>query len=175
MISIKKPLLFLTAVSLFLGTAFTGCEKDKKDVDKPITFSEKRHTLSREVADKIMEAFINNDEEDLYSLLSEETKDFPRVREQIREAFEIFEGEIIFYTPPERAGLASSYISSDIREIRTNSGDVYALSFSAYFIYDDSIMEFNGVGSIVIDHVDISSDIYGDFYKRIGIGVKIQD
>ena len=168
---IKKTLLFLTAVSLLLITSFTSCEKDKKDVDKPITNSERRHTLSREMAEKIMNAFIDKDEVALYSLMSTEAKDFPLTKEQIRETFKFFDGEIISYNLPERAGLISTYISSDIKSVLTVSGNEYQISFKCLFIDDNPKNDIDGVRSII---VGLRDEKYL-FIEYIVIGIEDND
>ena len=89
----KKLIPVLLSVSLlFLATGFTGCEKDSE------------LQLARNVGQDIIDCFINKDGETLYSLLSPNAKNFPNVKEQIQEAFNYIDGEIISYELPVTTG-----------------------------------------------------------------------
>jgi hypothetical protein len=146
----KKAILFFTTIGLLLSTAFTSCEKDGDSADILESISERRHMLAQETAQKIMDCLINKDEEGLYSLMSQEAQEFHLTKEQIQEAIDFFDGEIISYGLPERAGLISSYISSEMKKVYTDSGNMYEILFDCIFVDDNPRNDLDGVRSIII-------------------------
>ena len=165
----KKVVLFFTIISLFFNAiGFSGCVGGDSDLQ-----------IARNVAQDIMDCFINKDEEALYSLLSPNAQNFHLTREQIQEAFEFIDGEIISYDLPTTTGggghskengvITAKNMTPRIRNIVTNSGDIYKICFD-YRLILESDRNSEGLDDIIIRLMESE---YGEKYlEEVVIGIE---
>ena len=156
-------LLFIViAVIIFLFTPKNiSTEKNNTEL-KTSEFSPKLQ-LAREVAQDIMGCFIDEDEERLFSLLSQPAQEFHRTKEQIQEAFDLVEGEIISYELPDGTGgggreVENGVVTADnmtprINNVITDSGKKYTISFQYFLIFEDD-RSVEGLDNIIISLLD---------------------
>jgi hypothetical protein len=124
--------------------------------------------LAREVAQEIMDAVIEKDEELLFSLLSQNQQNYHKISEQIQEAFDFIDGEIISYELPtntlgggkvlENGKVISENIRIDIKNVETNSGKKYHIIIQYFLIFKEDI-NVEGIRLIRINLIDDSSKI----------------
>jgi len=156
-------LLFIViAVIIFLFTPKNiSTEKNNTEL-KTSEFSPKLQ-LAREVAQDIMGCFIDEDEERLFSLLSQPAQEFHRTKEQIQEAFDLVEGEIISYELPDGTGgggreVENGVVTADnmtprINNVITDSGKKYTICFQYFLIFEDD-RSVEGLDNIIISLLD---------------------
>ena len=165
----KKVILFFAIVSLlFHTTVLTGCVRNAK------------LQIARDVAQDIMDCFINKDEETLFSLLSPDAQEFHLTKEQIQEAFDFIDGEIISYDLPTDTGgggksidgrrVISENMTPWIENIITNSKKMYRITFN-YRLILESDKNAKGVRDIFISLID---DENGKFIERMAIGIELE-
>ena len=159
----KKIIVFLSTILLF---NLVGCENSKLKI-------------AQEVAQEIMEVFVAEDIEALYSLLSHNAQNYPNIREQIREAFDFIDGEIISYELPTDTGgggkdikhgkVTHENITPWIENIETDSGKMYLIGFR-YDLVFESDKNAEGLGNIMIDLLDERKRMV----ERLGIGIDVE-
>jgi len=119
--------------------------------------------IAQDVAQEIINTFIERDEEVLYSLLSQAAKDFEKTREQIQEAFDFIDGEIVSYELPNDTGggggskdngrITSRSITPRINDVLTDAGKIYRISFH-YRLINENNRNLEGLDAILISSVD---------------------
>jgi len=177
---LKKIILIsvIIIVLLLLAIRFTGCEENTNYIPQKSNLQ-----IAQEVGQEIMDAFINKDEEALYSLLSPNAKEYYMTREQIKTAFDFIDGEIISYDLPSKTGgggesiekgkVVSKNMTPRITNIKTDKGKTYRISFRYNFIVNGDSEE-KGVRNIFISWMDKGSNVDG-FFDRIAIGIDIDN
>jgi len=162
---VKKIFFIVTALSLFFILGLKGCSEQNDAAETTPKFQ-----IANEVAQEIMDCFINKDEEALYSLLSPSAREYEHTSEQIKEAFDLIDGEIISYGLPIDIGKTTSEnMSPCIENIKTDSGEKYSIEFQYSFAADENTGEWQGVCLIFVSWIDENSNV-GDFFERIEIG-----
>jgi len=143
--------------------------------------------FAREISQEIIDALMAEDEEALYSMLSQSAKDYPQTREQIQAAFDFIDGEITSYELPdhfpayayvpgggkvvENGEVTSESMTPVIKNIETDSGGKYRIWFSYYLVNDGFDESLEGLNQIMVSLVD-ENDV---FIERRAIGFELKD
>jgi len=133
--------------------------------------------LAQDMGQRIIDAFIAEDEDALYAVLSEKAQNFYRTKEQIQEAFDFIEGEIISYELARHTGGGSKAIeggvvvhesiSSIIRFIKTDTGHTYQI-IASYVLIDKDRDGTLGISGIILSLCDESGDPIGGITVFVG-------
>lgn len=171
--------LYGLPVSLFLVIGFTGCGKGCDANNEP----EKKSNLeiARDVAQDIMDCFINKDEEELYLMLSKNAQDFYMTKGQIKSAFDFIDGEIISYKLPTDTGgggesvehgkVTAQDMTPWITNIKTTSGNNYRITFQYFTVVNKYVENMKGLNDIFVSILDENESLI----KRIVIGFDNSD
>ena len=119
---------------------------------------------------QIMELFSNNYTDGIKAMFCTAVSGSDGFEDDLREAVEFFEGEVSSYDikaigsdeKSEKGRQVYVHISPKIRDIKTNSGKTYKLSYYSYLV-DSEHEEFVGISEIVIENDDGSSFTLGDY------------
>ena len=149
--------------------SFTGCKSKLQ--------------IARDVGQDIMNAFIAKDEDALYSLLSPNAKNSPNIREQIQEAFDFIDGEIVSYELPtdtggggramERGKVTHENITPWIDYIKTDSTEEkkhYRLQFRYDLVFKDD-KNSEGLSNIIVSLLDENRSLI----ERTAIGLDFDE
>jgi hypothetical protein len=136
-----------------------------------LTACNSKSQFTKDLAQEIMDAFTEKDEEALFSLFSQELQEYPLAREQIQEAFNFIDGEIISYELPafaegggkviEEGKIMSENIAPIIYDIETDSGKRYQILFQ-YFIIFEYDKNREGLVLVSVFEVDENDKIIED-------------
>lgn len=153
-------LIFLLIVILF-----SGC-----NLVEAIEITNNDSEIVKSRSEEIIRCFDERDSESIKKMMCSETiSNVSDIDEQIQSAFEIYEGKSESYEVVY-AGMAGSmqegvwtdkHTSVKIKDIATDSGGKYIISYTEYFIYDD---DENRVGVIAISLRNDNGDLL------VGIG-----
>jgi len=168
----KKALSVLAAVVLLLS----ACGEDEGSAE---TAQKSNLDIARDVAQDIMDCFIDKDEEKLYSLFSTKSKKYYKLEEQIEAAFDFIDGEIISYELPTDTGGGGYEIENGktIADnmtpwiyIETDSGKMYRIVFQYFTVF---VEDRNGEGlyCIIVSLLDNKKSLI----ERIAIGFDNSD
>jgi len=170
---VKKTLSVLAAVVILLS----GCGEDDGSVE---TAKKSNLDIAREVAQDIMDCFIDNDQETLYSIFSQYTKETYPINEQIQEAFCFIDGEIISYDLPTDTGgggesvengrITSQNMTPWIEYIKTDSGKMYRITFQYFTIFNKD-KNVEGLRSIIVSLINEKESLI----ERTAIGIDFDD
>jgi hypothetical protein len=136
--------------------------------------------IAQDVAQEIINTFIERDEEALYLLLSQAAKDFEKTREQIQEAFDFIDGEIVSYELPNDTGgggksvedgiITTENISPRIYNIISCSEKRYRIWFQ-YYLINEGNRNMEGLDRISVSLVDekdkIIESVIIDWFQRL--------
>ncbi|NLZ46438.1 MAG: DUF5104 domain-containing protein, partial [Clostridiales bacterium] len=156
--------LFLIAITLIMCVGMSACtpvgnilSKFENSSDKYITPDKQADNLTLQ----IFECFLDKDSEELKSLFSKNIQDSYEHDTEIQEAFNYIDGNIISYDKPDgeiqgesrrgEKGVTELIFGGKIRNIETDKGKVYSISFTSYAINKD---DENNVGVLSIGVID---------------------
>jgi len=174
----KKAILFLaTAFISFFATGFSGCGEDDISME---TAEKSDLQIAREVSQVIIDAFINKDEEALYSILAQEMQEFELTKDQIKAALELIDGEIVSYELPTDTGgggertEGGKTVSKNMTPwiyFYTDSGNIYRISFQYFLIFENSEENGTGICRMIVSLLDENKSLV----KRVGIGFNLDE
>ena len=128
---LKKYIIILPLVLILM--LITSCNRDPeyKSPDQ----------IATEMQAKIMECFLNGDQERIKDMLCEKCKKSPDIDEQIKKAFKFIDGEIISYNKDHWGSSGGAYERKDIgghtSEVMTNKGTEYTISYKAWLTNEE--------------------------------------
>jgi len=173
---LKKIILIfaIIIVLLFLAIKFTGCKEYINDNSPKSNLD-----IARDVAQNIMDCFIDKDEEALYSILAQEAQEFEFTKKQIHEAFDFIDGEIISYELPtdtggggfyKRSGKVMSESIAPCIYFKTDKEKLYSIWFQYFLIHVDDI-NIQGLDRISVSLLDKDEALV----ERLGIGYEFDE
>jgi len=165
-----KRRIFAVLLALNVLLSLTSCS-----FNYPFTGGSSELQLAKTIAQEIMDVIVERDEEALYLLFSTETQAFHMTREQITEAFDFIDGEIISYELPTSTGgggksvregiVTAENFSPRISYVITDTGKEYRISFQYYLVLENN-KNAEGLSSITISVIEGN---YG-YADRVSIG-----
>ncbi|MCL2108338.1 MAG: DUF5104 domain-containing protein [Oscillospiraceae bacterium] len=170
----RKQSIFLMIISVVLLLSLVGCDAAFEAVQQsllsnlPSGSPPKKLQHMQDVAQDIIDCFIAQDEQALYALLNRAGQayhgnEFYSTKDQIKEAFDFIDGEIISYELPTSTGSGEAAygggrttyedMSPIIKEVATDTGKVYQIHFYYIFICEDNPSE-EGLRSISVQMIE---------------------
>ncbi len=151
-------IISMIVVTIFLMSCMLTSDEDKEQITPA--------RLAKERQNEIMGCFINKDKETLKSFFSESAIENYPIDEQIDEAFNYLDDEIVSYDEPfPYAGgpVGRRYYGADTKHIITDKGTEYKIVFNGKLEFDENPKEI-GVNSIKV--IDMSVDYDRSKSKR---------
>lgn len=153
----KKAFCILLSALLL---SLYGCTSNFVNVDE----------IAKEQSVELVNLLSENDTDGIREMFCTAVSDSDRFNNDLLEAVEFFEGEVLSYDikaigsdeKSERGKLVIAHISPKIWDIKTNAEKRYRLSFYAYIINSDH-PEYAGISEILIESDDGKSFKLGDY------------
>ena len=170
-----KKLLLISSIIMITMALLTGCISSNSDY---ITPDQQADNLTVQIFD----CFLNNDSETLKNLFSLNVQESHDLDTEIQEAFDYIGGDIISYDEPDgtiqgktrraEEGITQMVLGGSIRNIETDTGKTYRISFTSYAINKDDEDDVGVISIGVIDEELAKQSDYnldnGDFERSIG-------
>ena len=157
-----------------------GCTKEDGNKGTEEKENETPSMMAKRQGEEIMGYVVKKDKEGLKSVFSKYVSDTHNLDKEIDEFFEFIDGEIVSYDEPDGDQTGGHYSSDESRRIRelggkiknikTDKGKTYSISFMAYYVYNPNKDKVGIDGIGVIDEDSWEGEIPYKTVEKCGIG-----